>query len=60
MIEQGFNFANPSFKEMTDFFVTRVNNLELREQEKSLLIPLRKRRIRKSTIRRKEMALTQL
>ena len=28
MIEQGFNYADSSIKEMTDFYETRVENLE--------------------------------
>ena len=36
MIEQGFNYADYTIKEMSDFFETRVENLEPREEmEKS-------------------------
>ena len=36
MIEQGFNYADSTIKEMTDFFETRVENLEPKEhKEKS-------------------------
>ena len=34
MIERGFNFADSIFKEMTDFFETRVENLEPKEEDK--------------------------
>ena len=31
MIEQGFNYAASTIKEMTDFFETNVENLEPKE-----------------------------
>ena len=34
MIEQGFNYADSTIKEMTDFFETRVENLEPKEDRK--------------------------
>ena len=34
MIEQGFNYADSTVKEMTDFFESRVENLELEEEKK--------------------------
>ena len=34
MIEQGFNYADSTIKEMTDFFETRVENLEPKEDKK--------------------------
>ena len=34
MIAQGFNYANSTIKEMTDFFETRVETLEPKEEEK--------------------------
>ena len=34
MIEQGFNYGDSVIKEMTDFFETRVENLEPREDRK--------------------------
>ena len=33
-IEQGFNYADSTVKEMTDFFKTSVENLEPREEKK--------------------------
>ena len=33
MIEQGFNNADSTIKEMTDFFETRLENLESKEDE---------------------------
>ena len=34
MIEQGLNYAYSTIKEMTDFFETRVENLEPKEERK--------------------------
>ena len=34
MIEQGFNYADSTVKEMTDFFETRVDNPDPREHKK--------------------------
>ena len=34
MIEQGFNYADSTIKEMSDFFETRVENLEPKEEKK--------------------------
>ena len=34
MIEQGFNYAASTIKEMTDFFETRVENLEPKKDKK--------------------------
>ena len=36
MIEQGFNYADSTAKEMTDFFETGVENLEPKKERKSL------------------------
>ena len=36
MIEQGFNYADSTIKEMTDFFETRVENLEPNEDRKKI------------------------
>ena len=36
MIEQGFNYADPTIKEMTYFFETRVENLEPKEGRKKI------------------------
>ena len=33
MIEQGFNYADSTIKEMSDFFKTRVENFELKEDK---------------------------
>ena len=35
MIEQGFNYTDSTIKDMTDFFETRVENLELKEEKKT-------------------------
>ena len=34
MIEQGFNYADSTIKEKTDFFETRVENLESKQDRK--------------------------
>ena len=34
MNEQSFNYADSAIKEMTDFFETRVENLEPKEEKK--------------------------
>ena len=34
MIEQEFNFADSTIKEMTDFFDTRIENLEPKEDKR--------------------------
>ena len=34
MIEQGFNYVDFAVKKMTDFFKTRVKNLEPKEEKK--------------------------
>ena len=36
MIEQGFNYADSIIKEMIDFFETRVENLEPKEEQQQL------------------------
>ena len=33
MIEQGFNYADSTIKEMTDLFETKVENLEPKEEK---------------------------
>ena len=37
MIEQGFNYTESTIKERTDFFETRVENLEFKEDKKKYL-----------------------
>ena len=40
MIEQGFNYADSTIKEMTDFFDNKAHNLESKEDRKNLqLLP---------------------
>ena len=34
MIEQGFNYADSTVKDMTDFFKTRVEHLDPKEEKK--------------------------
>ena len=51
MIEQGFNYADSTIKEMTDFFETRVENLEPKEDRKKSSVASKKNK--KSTKKRK-------
>ena len=39
MIEQGFNYADSTIKEMTDFFETRLENLQPKKESKILQLP---------------------
>ena len=55
MIEQGFNHSNATIKEGTVFFETRKKNVEPKEDKKSVFLPPRKKRIKKTTKRRKEI-----
>ena len=43
MIEQGFNYAESTIKEMSDFFETRVENLELQEDKKKISVADKKK-----------------
>ena len=36
MIEQGFNYSDSTFKNMTDFFETMVENLDPQEEKNEL------------------------
>ena len=51
MIEQGFNYADSTIKEMTDIFETRVENLEPKEDKKKSSAAAKKSN--KSTKKRK-------
>ena len=52
MFEQGFNYADSTIKEMTDFFETRVENIEPKEEEKKSLAAAKKSQKKaKKTIR---------
>ena len=51
MIEQGFNYIDSTIKEMTDIFVTRVENLEPREDRKKSSVASKK--AKKSNKKRK-------
>ena len=42
MIEQGFHYVNSTIKEMTDFFETRVDNLDPEEDKKKSLAASKK------------------
>ena len=42
MIEQSFNYADSTIKEMTDFFETRVENLEPKEDRKKTSVTSKK------------------
>ena len=52
MIEQSFNYADSTFKEMTVFFETRVENLEPKEDRKKSSAASKK--AKKSTKKRKK------
>ena len=51
MIEQGFNYADSTIKEMSDFFETRVEKLEVKEDKKKVLAVAKK--VKKSHKKRK-------
>ena len=51
MIEQGFNYADSTIKEMTDLFETRVENLESKEEKNKSSTAAKKSK--KSTKKRK-------
>ena len=51
MIEQGFNYTDSTIKEMTDFFETRVENLELKDNKNES--PTAVKKSKKSHKRRK-------
>ena len=53
MIEQGFCYADSTIKETTDFFKTRVENLELKEEMKNSSAVAKKSNNIKSTKKRK-------
>ena len=42
MIEQGFNYADSTIKEMTDIFESRVENLEPKEDKKKSSVAFKK------------------
>ena len=42
MIEQGCNYADSAIKKMSDFFETRIENLEPREDRKKALVTSKK------------------
>ena len=47
MIEQGFIYAEYTIKEMTDFFETRIENLQLKEDKKKTSAGAKNRRKRR-------------
>ena len=49
MIEQVFNYADSTIKEMTDFFETRVEDLEPKENKKKSFEVTKKSKDIKST-----------
>ena len=51
MIEQGFNYAESTVKEMSDFFETRQENLEPKEEKKKSSAATKKIKDEKSTIK---------
>ena len=58
--EEGFNYADSTIKEMTDFFETREEKLEPKEKEKNLLQLPRNLRIRSPPRKKNEKTSTPL
>ena len=58
MIEQGFNYADSTIKDMTDFFETRVENLEPKEEKNKSSAAATKSKDTKSTKKGKRKTLT--
>ena len=54
MIGQGFNYVDYTVKEMTDFYKTRVENLEPKEEEKESSAAAKKSHNRSATKRKQE------
>ena len=54
MIEQGFNYADSTIKEMTDFFETKVENLEPKEDKKKSSAAAKKPKHEISTKKQKQ------
>ena len=52
-IEQDFNYVDSTIKEMTDFFETRVINLEAKEDKKKSSTDSEKRKDKKAFKKRK-------
>ena len=52
MIEQGFNYADYTVKEMTDFYENRVENLEPKEEKKKSSTDAKKSNNKKSLKKR--------
>ena len=52
MIEQGFNYEDSTIKEITDFFESRLQNLETNEEKKKSSAAAKKS-LKKSTKKRK-------
>ena len=60
MIEQGFNYTDSTVKEMTDFFETRVDNLEPKEDIKRSSAAAMKNKEKKPPRKTKEQTPTPL
>ena len=61
MIEQGFNYAVSTVKKKNDFFETRVDNLEPKEDKKqSSMYPIKKRTRKRNSKRGKRMTPAQV
>ena len=58
MIEQGFNYVDSAIKEMSDFFETRVESLEPKEEKKNFLQLPRNPRTRNRSRSRNEWTST--
>ena len=57
MIEQGFNYAASTIKEMTDFFETREENLEHKEDKNKSSKASKKNQEKKSSKEKKKVRL---
>ena len=53
MSDQDFYSAESIVKEMTDFFVTRIENLEPKEDKKKYSVAVRKKKDKKALHKRK-------
>ena len=60
MIEQDFNYSDPTIKEMTDIFETRVENSELKEEKKKNLPMLPGNKTRSPPRKEKHQTPTQV
>ena len=53
MAKHGFNYVDSTVKEMTDFFETRVENLEIKEEAKKSSETIKKKKGQEKRKKRK-------